>query len=112
MTNACLHWGVRAIAMNDVLILGAQGQVGHAVAAHASRRGIAHRALGRAECDITDRRAITRAVETAIFVINCAAYTAVDRAEVEVETAYLVNAVGAENVAAACAKAGVPVLHV
>jgi dTDP-4-dehydrorhamnose reductase len=97
--------------MTHLLILGAQGQVGHALTVRARQEDILHRALARAECDVTDRTAVERAVEASRFAINCAAYTAVDRAETEVEAAYRVNTVGAENVAAACAKAGIPLIH-
>ena len=45
------------------------------------------------------------------IVVNCAAYTAVDKAETEAELAHRVNALGAGNVAAACARAGVPLIH-
>ena len=97
--------------MTRLLILGAQGQVGAALAAHAQAAGIPCDALTRAECDITERAAVARAVAGGGFVVNCAAYTAVDRAEVEAATAQAVNAAGAGNVAAACAQAGVPLVH-
>lgn len=97
--------------MNDLLILGAHGQVGRAVAAQASRRGIGNRALGHAECDVSDRDAVARAIEGARLVVNCAAYTAVDRAETEADAASRINTLGAENVAAACAQAAIPLVH-
>ena len=92
-------------------ILGAGGQVGCVLAALARRGNIPHRALGRADCDITDRLAVTRAVAGSRIVVNCAAYTAVDQAESDADAAYRVNSLGAENVAAACAEAGVPLVH-
>jgi dTDP-4-dehydrorhamnose reductase len=46
------------------------------------------------------------------FVINCTAYTAVDRAESEPELAYSINGAGAGNVARACAIAGARLIHV
>jgi dTDP-4-dehydrorhamnose reductase len=67
--------------------------------------------VGAQRMRYTHRRAVERVVQGGYFVINCAAYTAVDRAETEVEAAHRVNAVGAENVAAACALAGVPLIH-
>jgi dTDP-4-dehydrorhamnose reductase len=97
--------------MTHLLILGAQGQVGHALTLRARQESIPHYALARAECDITDRSSVQRVVEASRFVINCAAYTAVDQAETEVETAYRINTVGAENVAVACAEAGIPLVH-
>jgi dTDP-4-dehydrorhamnose reductase len=97
--------------MGDTLILGGHGQVGRAVASLADKRGLPYRALSRAECDVTDRRLVDRAIDRASFVVNCAAYTDVDAAELECERAYQVNAVACEHIAAACARAGVALVH-
>jgi len=97
--------------MIRLVILGAHGQVGNALAARAHQDGIPCDALGRAECDITDPVAVGRVVGAGHWIVNCAAYTAVDRAETDVEAAHRVNAIGAENVAAACAQAGIPLIH-
>jgi len=98
--------------MSGLLILGARGQVGRALAAESNRRGLKVRAWGHAECDISDPDAVTRAVEGAGWVVNCAAYTAVDRAETDDETAFRINADGARNVAIACAAASIPLVHI
>ncbi len=45
------------------------------------------------------------------LIVNAAAYTAVDKAESEAETARLVNVLGAANVASAAAAANVPLVH-
>lgn len=97
--------------MSHLLVLGAKGQIGHAVVARAHSLGVACRALERAACDIADRFAVQGAVEGSRVVVNCAAYTAVDKAETEVELAHRVNSMGAGNVAAACAQAGIPLIH-
>jgi dTDP-4-dehydrorhamnose reductase len=96
----------------EMLILGARGQVGRALAAESNRRGLKVGALGHAECDISDPDAVTRAVGGARWVVNCAAYTAVDRAETDDETAFRINADGARNVAIACAKGAIPLVHI
>jgi dTDP-4-dehydrorhamnose reductase len=57
-------------------------------------------ALTRADLDVTDRSAVQDALRGAT-VINCAAYTDVDGAEADPETAHAVNADGARNVAEA-----------
>ena len=90
--------------MKRILVLGAAGQVGTALLA---RAWPGHEILGRAsqQLNITDAAAIDTAF-TALrpdLVINCAAYTAVDRAESEPERAFAVNAAGAGLVAQACA---------
>jgi dTDP-4-dehydrorhamnose reductase len=97
--------------MTPLLILGAQGQVGRALVARVRQAGIPNIALGHAECDIADQLAVERVLQGGGIVVNCAAYTSVDRAETEVEAAYRVNTVGVENLARVCARAGVPLIH-
>ena len=97
--------------MTHLLVLGANGQVGKALVAACEKAGIPCRGLGHAECEIADRLAVQAAVKGRDIVVNCAAYTAVDKAETEAELAHRVNALGAGNVAAACAQAGVPLIH-
>jgi dTDP-4-dehydrorhamnose reductase len=96
----------------QVAILGAHGQVGRAVAALLDRHHIAYRAFGRAQCDVGDADAVRRAVAGASVAVNCAAYTAVDRAETEEENAYRANALGAQHIARACAQAAIALIHI
>ena len=94
--------------MTRYLITGAHGSLGHdlqaALAAAPGTRSVT--ALGRAELDITDPAACRAAVADHDVVLNAAAYTAVDAAEDDEEAAHLVNAIGAENLAAASRTAG------
>lgn len=94
--------------MTRYLITGAYGSLGHdlqaALAAAPGTRSVT--ALGRAELDITDPAACRAAVADHDVVLNAAAYTAVDAAEDDEEAAHLVNAIGAENLAAASRTAG------
>ena len=46
------------------------------------------------------------------YCVNCAAYTAVDKAEIEKEEAYNVNVKGVENLAFACKKNNVKLIHI
>jgi len=66
------------------------------------------------ELDITDLRAVERLCdgERPELVLNSAAYTAVDRAEQEPEAAFAVNETGPGNLALACARRGLPLVHV
>jgi dTDP-4-dehydrorhamnose reductase len=70
--------------------------------------------LDRANCDITERSAIQRALDKLKpdVVINTAAFTAVDQAETERERAFAVNEGGARNVAKACAAVGATVIQI
>lgn len=70
--------------------------------------------LAHAQLDVTDAEAVNTAVAAAgaDALVNCAAWTDVDGAEVNREAAFAVNARGAGNLARAAAGAGVPLVHV
>ena len=97
-----------------VLVFGATGQVGNALAVRAARHGVAVTALGRAEADLLAPEAVARLVAhaEADAVINAAAYTAVDKAESEPEIARAVNAAAPGAMAQAAARRGLPFLHI
>lgn len=103
----------------SLLVTGGHGQLGSEVAAVAGSAASVL-APGSRELDITDAQQVRDAVSALAggaggrrpVVINAAAYTAVDRAETDVDRAFHVNAVGAGLVAAACAEFSVPLLHV
>lgn len=100
--------------MLKVLITGAQGQVGKELTQIANKKGFDVIAAGRAELDITQ----TQNVEDYItqyqpdIVINAAAFTAVDKAESERDLAFAINRDGAKNIASACKKQNIPLLHI
>jgi dTDP-4-dehydrorhamnose reductase len=66
------------------------------------------------ELDITDKDAVMRFFETHEIqsVINCAAYTNVDKAEDEEELARSINMMGARNIARACNKYKAGLFHI
>lgn len=96
-----------------VLVTGAGGQLGHDVMDELKKRG--HDAVGVdvAEMDITDGEAVRRvlAAERPEAVVHCAAYTAVDRAEDDVERCRRVNADGTEAIARACGELDAKLLY-
>ncbi|WP_228000206.1 dTDP-4-dehydrorhamnose reductase [Mycolicibacterium sp. P1-5] len=95
-----------------IVITGASGQVGRFLAGEAVRRGLDVSALTHAQWDITDAKAAERFVTESDLVVNCAAIANVDAAEADPDTAFAVNATGAENVALACARAGASLVHI
>lgn len=70
-------------------------------------------AADRTALDITDADAVARTLASVApdVVVNCAAFTAVDRCETEVDVATAINAVGVRTVARACAGVGARLLH-
>jgi dTDP-4-dehydrorhamnose reductase len=97
-----------------ILVAGGQGQVGSALAQLGKEQGLDLVALGRSELDITDAASIAAAFEKyqPELLINAAAYTAVDKAESEVELAYAINETATALLADACAAANIPMLHI
>ncbi|WP_347917642.1 dTDP-4-dehydrorhamnose reductase [Paracoccus marcusii] len=96
--------------MQGLLVFGRTGQVARELAALAADATFA----GRDRADLTDPAAcaaLIRAVRPRA-VINAAAYTAVDRAETDPDTARLVNADAPAAMARACADLGIPFLHI
>jgi dTDP-4-dehydrorhamnose reductase len=71
-------------------------------------------ACSREDLDVTSRDSIFRNLRktTPDIVINCAAYTQVDKAEEEKERAFLVNGIGVQNLALVCDDMKIPVCHI
>ncbi|MGB9804823.1 dTDP-4-dehydrorhamnose reductase [Desulfofundulus sp.] len=97
-----------------VLVTGAAGMLGRAVVAEFRERGDEVLALSRQDLDITDLTAVRRALWQARphVVVNCAAFTDVDGAEASREQAFLVNGLGAKNLALACRDVGASLVHI
>ena len=98
---------------NLVLVTGGNGQLGQALARHALPAGWEVKTVGRDRLDLMDQHAVLDIVASNPWraVINAAAYTAVDRAENDVVTAWMVNAIGPAALASACAEASIPLVH-
>ena len=65
----------------------------------------------KAQLDITDHKAVNKALVGFDVVINAAAYTRVDDAETHRDLAFAVNALGPKHIAQACALHGQRVIH-
>ena len=86
-----------------VLVFGAAGQVGRALAdAEPDRVAVTY--VSRSNCDITDARAVTEVIDRLDpdYIISCAAYTAVDKAEEEIGLCYQVNRHAVQTIANCC----------
>jgi dTDP-4-dehydrorhamnose reductase len=96
-----------------VLITGAGGQVGWELQQTVST-DIEITALHRVELDIADQAAVMSVIKELQpdLVINAAAYTAVDKAEEEVDRAYKVNVEGAANIARAVEDCSARLIHI
>jgi len=97
-----------------ILITGANGQVGWELGRQTEDKNIDHCAYTRDQLDITDHDAVDSAMAICKpdIVVNAAAYTAVDKAEEETEIVYAVNRDGVANLANACKRAEIPMIHI
>lgn len=97
-----------------VWIVGAGGLLGRALSTACTEAGIDFHPSPKEEADITsleDVQCLAEALRPT-HIINCAAYTDVDRAEADAERAFLVNATGAENLAKVASDLGAKFVHV
>ncbi|HAN70886.1 MAG TPA: dTDP-4-dehydrorhamnose reductase [Actinobacteria bacterium] len=98
-----------------VLVIGHQGQLGSALMPVLRRnRSLAVLGIDYPDIDIADEQSVDLVFGgfDPDFVINCAAYTAVDNAETDEERALAINGLGPRNIALECRKAGAWLVHV
>lgn len=99
--------------MLTYLVLGGNGQLGQAL-----RKVVPDNVTliyPEERVDITDFEAVCNVLTEGAYVdgvINCAAYTAVDKAEQDFATALAVNAYGPANIAAVCSKLRIDFVHI
>jgi dTDP-4-dehydrorhamnose reductase len=103
-----------SVAYREVLITGAGGQLGTELQRCTWPEGWQVTAVDVAELDLRDTAAILELVASQPWaaVINGGAYTAVDKAETDLVTAWAVNAMAPAAFAEGCANAGIPLVQV
>ena len=97
-----------------ILVTCVGGQLGYDVCKVLDARRIENKGVDLADFDITDAK-VTREYITSYHpdaVIHCSAWTAVDKAEDELETVRAVNTEGARNIAVACKEIGAKMLYI
>ncbi|MDO4438545.1 MAG: dTDP-4-dehydrorhamnose reductase [Eubacteriales bacterium] len=96
-----------------VFVTGVKGQLGHDIMLELAKRNIEGIGVDIEEMDITDPEAVRRVINEAGIqaVIHCAAWTAVDAAEDNVDKCRAVNAYGTENIAKVCGELNIPMMY-
>lgn len=89
------------------LVVGANGQLGNCIRLFLKDNAVY---TDKDELDITDENAVKEFVKNNNFkcIINCSAYTAVDKAENDIELATKINVDGVRNLA----KTNIPLIHI
>lgn len=97
-----------------IVVTGAGGMLGHALGRVMGSEGVDYRPLGRAACDVTDKKGVEAAFssERPDLVIHAAAFTRVDDCESEEPQAFAVNDRGTRNVAEAASSSGARLIYV
>ena len=97
-----------------ILVTGVGGQLGYDVCKELTARGIENRGVDIGDFDITDAAATHAYIADyrPDAVIHCSAWTAVDKAEDELETVRAVNTEGPRNIAVACRDIGAKMLYI
>ena len=97
-----------------VLVTGVKGQLGYDVVNELTKRGIEAVGVDIQDMDITDAASVEKVIGEVApdAVIHCAAYTAVDAAEDNVELCRRVNADGTQNIANVCKKLDCKMIYI
>ena len=101
--------------MNTTLVFGASGQLGQCLAHVARQQGMTGLVFPpEAQANILNESALRElfAQHRPAYVVNCAAYTAVDKAEDELALARQVNRDGVENLARLCGEFGTVLIQI
>jgi dTDP-4-dehydrorhamnose reductase len=102
------------MSSNAIAVIGAFGQVARALLREGVARGLDIAIAGRPVVNLTLPASLDVFLDQVRpkFVINAAAYTAVDKAETDQDAAFALNAVGPKYLATWCARRRVPLIHV
>lgn len=96
-----------------LLVTGVKGQLGHDIVNECKERNIEVVGVDVEEMDITDTKMVEEVIKGGNFnaVVHCAAWTAVDKAEDEVEACTKVNVEGTKNIANVCKELDIPMMY-
>jgi dTDP-4-dehydrorhamnose reductase len=101
--------------MKNILVTGAKGQLGSEIEILVPKfEGFNFFLTDIDNLDITDYQSLNSYIENndIQFIINCAAYTNVDKAESDIEKAYSINAEAVKNISDISLKNEIPVIHI
>ncbi len=97
-----------------ILIIGSNGQLGREMQKALIKRNLDFKAFDYPDIDITKKEDLYSLISAVnpTAVVNCAAYTNVDKAEQDYDAAYQINAVGPKSIAEICHEKGIEMVQV
>lgn len=97
-----------------ILVTGAEGQLGNCIRRASEGSGNEYIFTDVDDIDITDPEAVSLGVGCNDFqmIVNCAAFTDVDRAEEQEDIALMINSTAVGYLAKAAADNGIPLIHI
>lgn len=96
-----------------ILVTGSNGQLGLELKYLSQDSSIDFVFKDKTDLDITSNSALKLFLSknSVDIIVNCAAYTAVDKAEDEIEKAYLINQIGVKNIVHVCSEHNIKLIH-
>ena len=101
--------------MNSIIVFGASGQLGHCIKSRAEEKNVyTIHFFEKGEANILDYKYLESVFDkyNPAYCINCAAYTAVDKAEDDQDAALQINKTGVENISTLCVKYNSILIHI
>jgi dTDP-4-dehydrorhamnose reductase len=97
-----------------ILVAGRSGQLARALGVRRWPEGTQCVVLGRPALDVTDDASVTAVIDAQApdVIVNAAAYTAVDRAEKDRDTAFALNEAAPRRLARIAARRGIRLVHI
>lgn len=96
-----------------LLVTGVKGQLGHDIVKECQKRNIEAVGVDVDEMDITNAKQVDKVIKKNKYdaVVHCAAWTAVDKAEDEIDACTKVNVVGTKNIVKVCKELDIPLMY-
>ena len=101
--------------MSTIIVLGSSGQLGRCLQKVAAEKNIGNiHFLSTEEANVANKQSLAHCFKLyqPAHIINCAAYTAVDKAEEDIEAARKINKTGVKNIAELCLEYNSILIHV
>lgn len=96
-----------------LLVTGVKGQLGHDIVKECQKRNIEAVGVDIDEMDITNAKQVEEVIKKNKYdaVVHCAAWTAVDKAEDEIDACTKVNVGGTSNIVKVCKELDIPLMY-